>query len=173
MSDTKTILVTGATDGLGLATAKALVGKGHRVLLHERDPDKLKKVAASLVGATDSETYRADLSSPEAAEALAADVAGRHGRLDVVINNAGVYNVRETRSARARRALRGRHRRPLPADAPSAAAHGVDGTRREPVCRRRPEGAAIRRGRMIADRRQSGATQIAHALGSPNASMVA
>lgn len=99
MTDSKTILVTGATDGIGLATATALAEKGHRVLLHGRDPDKLEAVAASLTGAAGVETYRADLSRPEAVEALAAELAERHARLDVVINNAGVYNVRETRTA--------------------------------------------------------------------------
>lgn len=61
----KTILVTGATDGIGLATAKMLIQKGHNVLLHGRNPEKLEAVVDSLsdlvtTGSIDS--YVADLS---------------------------------------------------------------------------------------------------------------
>ncbi|MCB1807637.1 MAG: SDR family NAD(P)-dependent oxidoreductase, partial [Candidatus Competibacteraceae bacterium] len=45
---TKTILITGATDGIGLATTRMLLSQGHKVLLHGRNPKKLATVAASL-----------------------------------------------------------------------------------------------------------------------------
>ena len=44
----KVILLTGATDGIGLQTAKQLTSKGHKVLLHGRNPSKLQKVAREL-----------------------------------------------------------------------------------------------------------------------------
>ena len=44
----KTILITGATDGIGLETAKILLKKGHHVLLHGRSADKLKRVESDL-----------------------------------------------------------------------------------------------------------------------------
>ncbi len=62
---TKTILVTGATDGIGLATAHTLVEQGHTVLLHGRNPAKLaatEKALAALPGAGRIESYLADLS---------------------------------------------------------------------------------------------------------------
>jgi short-subunit dehydrogenase len=46
----KTILITGSTDGIGLETAKILVSQGHRVLLHGRNPAKLKAVEKTLSG---------------------------------------------------------------------------------------------------------------------------
>lgn len=88
---TKTILITGATDGIGLLTAKTLMAEGHRVLLHGRSADKLKAAAAEVGGAP--ETYRADLSRPDELEALANDILSRHDRLDVLINNAGILKT--------------------------------------------------------------------------------
>ncbi len=90
----KTILVTGSTDGIGLETAKTLVSLGHRVLLHGRNPAKLadaEKALSALPGAGRVESYVADLSRMADVEALAASVTARHGKLDVLINNAGIF----------------------------------------------------------------------------------
>lgn len=87
----KTILITGSTDGIGLETAKMLATQGHKVLLHGRHPKKLEE-AKQIVGG-DVESYEADLSSLSEVEALAKEVAAKHRKLDVLINNAGVYKV--------------------------------------------------------------------------------
>ncbi|MFK7806024.1 MAG: SDR family NAD(P)-dependent oxidoreductase [Anaerolineae bacterium] len=92
----KTILLTGATDGIGLETAKMLVEQGHNVLLHGRNPAKLARVANSLSNSGQIETYVADLSSFSDVKALADKVAKQHASLDVLINNAGVFKVAET-----------------------------------------------------------------------------
>ncbi|MFF8973817.1 SDR family NAD(P)-dependent oxidoreductase [Streptomyces sp. NPDC014995] len=81
-----TILITGASDGLGRALAEDLAADGHRLLLHGRNPERLAEVAA----ATGGEVFPADLSSLAATKRLAADVRARHSRLDVLVNNAGV-----------------------------------------------------------------------------------
>ena len=94
----KTILVTGSTDGIGLATVKMLVAKGHTVLLHGRNPHKLaevEKTLRALPGAGAVETYVADLSRMGEVEGLASAVAERHSRLDVLINNAGILRTPE------------------------------------------------------------------------------
>ncbi|EKU99884.1 short-chain dehydrogenase of unknown substrate specificity [Leptolyngbya sp. PCC 7375] len=91
---TKTILVTGSTDGIGLETARMLVSLGHNVLLHGRNRAKLEKLVEIL--ATDKgpvESYVADFSRMADVEALAEAVTERHTRLDVLINNAGVYSA--------------------------------------------------------------------------------
>lgn len=94
----KTILITGATDGIGLETARMLVSMGHRVLLHGRNPTKLAKVDAELSESSDNatvENYVADLSRMGDVEAFAKSVAEKHERLDVLINNAGVFSTPE------------------------------------------------------------------------------
>ncbi len=92
----KTILITGSTDGIGLETAKMLVSTGHHVLLHGRNPAKLEeasKTLSALPGGGRIESYVADLSRMADVEALARAVAERHAKLDVLINNAGVYKT--------------------------------------------------------------------------------
>jgi len=97
----KTILITGSTDGIGLATANRLVTQGHHVLLHGRNPAKLKKTQQSLSalpGGGRVEAYVADLSHLPDVATLAQAVTEKHGKLDVLINNAGVFKTAETRT---------------------------------------------------------------------------
>jgi len=94
----KTILITGATDGIGLETSKALVGLEHKVLLHGRSPAKLEavsKVLSSLTADADTENYVADLSDMAEVNSLAKAVAEKYESLDVLINNAGVFRAPE------------------------------------------------------------------------------
>ena len=92
----KTILITGATDGIGLETAKALAAAGHKILIHGRSDDKLaatRTLLSQIAGAGEVETYRADLSQLTEVSDLAAAISARHGQLDVLINNAGVFKL--------------------------------------------------------------------------------
>ena len=95
----KTILITGSTDGIGLETARMLVSEGHHVLLHGRNPAKLEEVEktlSALTGGGGVESCVADLSRMADVEALANEVVKQHGKLDILINNAGVYITPET-----------------------------------------------------------------------------
>ncbi|MDQ8190305.1 SDR family NAD(P)-dependent oxidoreductase [Roseibacillus persicicus] len=89
----KTILITGSTDGIGLATARQLQQEGHEVLLHGRNPNKLEKLKSELglVG------FVADFSKFEDVRSLADSVIA-HGPLDIVINNAGVLRMADART---------------------------------------------------------------------------
>ena len=93
---TKTILITGSTDGIGLLTARLLAAEGHTVLLHGRNKSKVDAAAADVGG--DPDRYIADLSSLADVEAMAQAIRDRHDRLDVLINNAGVFKTPETRT---------------------------------------------------------------------------
>ncbi len=88
----KTILLTGATDGIGRETAKLLAQKGHRLLLHGRSATKLQALSNELRNAN-VETYVADLSDLAAVRRLAVAVQAQHTSLDVLINNAGVLKA--------------------------------------------------------------------------------
>ena len=88
---TKTILITGSTDGIGLLTAKKLATDGHNVLLHGRNETKLSAAAQEVGG--NAEIYCADLSVVDGVKALATEILKDHNKLDVLINNAGVLKT--------------------------------------------------------------------------------
>nr|WP_319383329.1 SDR family NAD(P)-dependent oxidoreductase [uncultured Roseibium sp.] len=93
----KTILVTGSTDGIGLETSKALRERGHTVLLHGRNPQKLiaaRDAVLAIAGSGGVETFQADFSKLDDVAGLAAEVAARNAKLDVLINNAGILRSR-------------------------------------------------------------------------------
>ncbi|MCK8047025.1 SDR family NAD(P)-dependent oxidoreductase [Shewanella sp. 1CM18E] len=96
----KTILVTGATDGIGLVTVKMLAELGHSLIIHGRTPSKVEAVANDIEQAykVDVATIVADLSSLSAVHNMVAELKQRFNSIDVVINNAGVYAVNETRT---------------------------------------------------------------------------
>lgn len=96
---TKTILITGATDGIGLLTAQGLAADGHRVLLHGRSAAKLAKAAETVGGA---ETYLADLSRMADVAEMAKAILAKHDHLDVLINNAGILKAPETQTEAGR-----------------------------------------------------------------------
>ena len=99
---TKKILITGSTDGIGWETARALAAEGHHVLLHGRSPSKLEASEKALRQAAREariETYCADLSVLADVEAFASAVTQNHTTLDVLINNAGVFNLSSPRTA--------------------------------------------------------------------------
>ncbi len=92
----KTILITGATDGIGLETAKLLAAEGHTLLLHGRSEEKLaatKTQLSQIAGAAGLAPYRADLSKLDEVEAMASEILKDHSTIDILINNAGVFKT--------------------------------------------------------------------------------
>lgn len=86
----KTVMITGASSGIGEATAFALGGAGAKVLLVARSADKLAAIADAIAQAGGTAVaYPCDLSDLEAIDALVARTLDEHGRVDILINNAG------------------------------------------------------------------------------------
>ncbi len=84
-------LVTGASSGIGAATARLLAEHGTTVALVARRADRLKEVLADCRGtAPSSASFPADLSDPDAAAQLAVAVWDEMGGVDVLVNNAGI-----------------------------------------------------------------------------------
>src|SRR5260221_3474924 len=80
-------LITGSTSGIGAATARRLARDGYKVALHSRSSaDTGKRMAAELAGSY----HQADLAHEESARGLVGEVLKSHGRLDVLVNNAGL-----------------------------------------------------------------------------------
>jgi NAD(P)-dependent dehydrogenase (short-subunit alcohol dehydrogenase family) len=89
----KTILVTGATDGLGRALAHALAAGGATVLIHGRDAERIRRTETEIRragGRGELRSYRADLSSLADVRRMAEEIRARETRLDVLVNNAGI-----------------------------------------------------------------------------------
>ncbi|MGH9216526.1 MAG: SDR family NAD(P)-dependent oxidoreductase, partial [Acidimicrobiales bacterium] len=81
------VLVTGGTRGLGLGLSEAFLGEGHDVVVCGRtEPERLPTATTGDRVAT---YVAADVRDPDQVEALVRAVVDRHGRLDVLINNAG------------------------------------------------------------------------------------
>jgi 3-oxoacyl-[acyl-carrier protein] reductase len=87
----KVALVTGASDGLGLAAARALAGEGVALAIAARRPDRLRSAAETICAATGAEvlTLPADVTDREQASRLVSDVAGHLGPVEILVANAG------------------------------------------------------------------------------------
>jgi gluconate 5-dehydrogenase len=81
-------LVTGSSRGLGRAIAAGLAAAGARVILHGRDPHRLKATAAAFPNSAGTLAF--DVTDTDATKAAFDTIAKDHGRLDILVNNAGV-----------------------------------------------------------------------------------
>jgi NAD(P)-dependent dehydrogenase (short-subunit alcohol dehydrogenase family) len=86
----RVVMVTGASSGIGEATARAVAARGGRVLLVARRHDELERVRAELEAAGGQATaYPCDLTDGVAVDALVEQVLDEHGAVDYLVNNAG------------------------------------------------------------------------------------
>lgn len=90
----KTILITGSTDGIGKLAAINLAKEGHEIYLHGRNADKLAAVISEIKALSNNEKihgFQADFSDLDAVKDLSKQVKEKLSKLDILINNAGVY----------------------------------------------------------------------------------
>lgn len=88
--ENRVVVITGASSGIGKATALAFAREGATTALVSRSRDKLEKVADEIRSFSESvSVHPADVSSAAAIEALVSDVVETHGRIDILFNNAG------------------------------------------------------------------------------------
>jgi NAD(P)-dependent dehydrogenase (short-subunit alcohol dehydrogenase family) len=95
----KTILITGATDGIGKQTALELARQGHHILVHGRSAERGSQVVREIQNSTKIsriEFLRADFASLAEVKQLAQEVQERYPRLDILLNNAGVFMTTRT-----------------------------------------------------------------------------
>jgi len=91
----KNILITGSTDGLGKLAAIKLANEGHTIYLHGRNGEKLSKVIEEIKTSSNNENvngFVADFSNLEAVKKMAQQINKEVSNLDVLINNAGIFN---------------------------------------------------------------------------------
>jgi len=94
MTERRAVLVTGSTDGIGRATARALAAGGMRVILHGRTKHKVDAALAALTGelpGAEIEGVSFDLGSPAAVRRGAEQILERVPALHVLVNNAGIF----------------------------------------------------------------------------------
>lgn len=88
---TKTVLITGASSGIGAATARRLAVDGHQVFLGARRTDRLRDLVDEIENAGGAAAFRRlDVTDAADVEQFVADAVSTYGRADVMVNNAGV-----------------------------------------------------------------------------------
>jgi NAD(P)-dependent dehydrogenase (short-subunit alcohol dehydrogenase family) len=91
MSDAKVALITGANKGIGFEIARQLGKMGYVVLIGARDPERGRAAAEALKGQQiDAQFIELDVTDPAKIESAARSIAASPGRLDVLVNNAGI-----------------------------------------------------------------------------------
>ncbi|RIN30731.1 SDR family NAD(P)-dependent oxidoreductase [Staphylococcus succinus] len=94
MTTSKTIIITGSTDGIGKHLATKLAGEGHKMIIHGRNHLKLKQAIKDIQtqsGNDDIHAYQADFAKKEDVYQFSQNIKNDFDKIDVLINNAGAY----------------------------------------------------------------------------------
>ncbi len=96
----KTILITGSTDGIGKLAATKLAKDGYQVYIHGRNKEKLQTVIQQIKAASGNQNidgFIADFSDLDAVSKMADDIKSKMSKIDVLINNAGIFKTSMTK----------------------------------------------------------------------------
>lgn len=95
----KVVLITGASSGIGEATVRMLAAQGHRLLIGARRTDRLAALAAALDAGGNNVIYQSlDVTSADSVNAFARFALERFGKIDVIVNNAGIMPLSPLRA---------------------------------------------------------------------------
>jgi len=90
----KTVIITGASSGIGFAVVEAFVQEGANVVLNGRTEDKLVRAASQISQPDRLTIVAADITLPETAEQIVNVAVERFGQVDILVNNAGIFRSR-------------------------------------------------------------------------------
>jgi len=97
----KVVLITGASSGIGEATVRMLAAQGHRLLIGARRTDRLAALAAALDAGGNNVIYQSlDVTSADSVNAFARFALERFGKIDVIVNNAGIMPLSPLRAVK-------------------------------------------------------------------------
>ncbi|MGV2863196.1 SDR family oxidoreductase [Achromobacter sp. AGC39] len=97
----KVVLITGASSGIGEATARMLAAQGHRLVIGARRTDRLAALATELDAGGNTVIYQAlDVTSADSVNAFARFALDRFGKIDVIVNNAGIMPLSPLRAVK-------------------------------------------------------------------------
>ena len=97
----KTIIITGSTDGIGKLTALSLAKQGHTIYVHGRSEAKVSTVVSELKEASNNQNIKglvADFSDLEAVSKLAEQIKTDIPKIDILINNAGIFKTKDVQN---------------------------------------------------------------------------
>ncbi|HMZ18973.1 MAG TPA: SDR family NAD(P)-dependent oxidoreductase, partial [Blastocatellia bacterium] len=89
----KTVLITGAAQGIGRAIAQHFAAAGARVALHYHTNQTRAEQTLASLGSDSHSLFQADITDAEQARQLVESVAAEYGRLDVLVNNAAIFEA--------------------------------------------------------------------------------
>lgn len=91
MSTQKTVIVTGASSGIGFAITQAYLNRGYNVIANGRDKIRLEYAAKQLKHPANLLLIAGDIAKPETARDLFSQAKEHFGKVDILVNNAGVF----------------------------------------------------------------------------------
>src|SRR5262245_25026148 len=90
----RTVVITGASSGIGLALAQAYLDEGFNVVGNARTVDRLRSAQRSLGASENFALVEGDIGQPGTARKLFETAVARFGQVDVLVNNAGIFTVK-------------------------------------------------------------------------------